>query len=136
MTRLEVSRIESIEPIEVAAAGGINTDAAATTDCVVTITAECDRFLYNMMRMISGTLMEVGIGRLEPEDVTALLERKSRQGGKEKQGKQIRKAPAHGLCLHHCFYHPEETVDSWMDSALEPESTEDDVQAALALLQL
>ena len=26
---------------------------------VVTITAECDRFLYNMMRIIAGTLVEV-----------------------------------------------------------------------------
>ena len=135
MRRLEVSRIESIETLEVAAVGGINTDASPP-DSVVTIVAECDRFLYNMMRMISGSLVEVGLGRLEPEDIGALLERKSRQGGKEKQGMQIRKAPAHGLCLHHCFYQPEESVDSWMDSALEPESNEDDVQAALALLQL
>ena len=135
MRRLEVSRIESIEPLEVAAVGGINTDASPP-DSVVTIVSECDRFLYNMMRMISGSLVEVGLGRLEPEDISALLERKSRQGGKEKQRMQIRKAPAHGLCLHHCFYQPEETVDSWMDSALEPESNEDDVQAALALLQL
>lgn len=135
MRRLEVSRIESIEPLEVAAAGGINSDASPT-DSVVTIVAECDRFLYNMMRMISGTLVEVGLGRLKPEDISALLEQKTRQGGKEKHGVQIRKAPAHGLCLHHCFYHPEETVDSWMVSASEPESTEDDVQAALALLQL
>ena len=28
---------------------------------VVTITAECDRFLYNMMRIISGTLVEVAL---------------------------------------------------------------------------
>jgi tRNA pseudouridine38-40 synthase len=135
MRRLEVSRIESIEPLEVAAVGGVNTDASIP-DCVVTIAAECDRYLYNQMRFIVGTLVEVGLGRLKPEDITFLLERKTRQGGKQTQGAQIRKAPAHGLCLHHCFYEPEETADSWMDSALEPESTEDDVQAALALLQL
>ena len=30
---------------------------------VVTITAECDRFLYNMMRIIAGTLVEVALLR-------------------------------------------------------------------------
>ena len=136
MRRLEVSRIESINPIDAAGAGCINSDAVGS-DAVVTIVAECDRFLYNMMRMICGTLVEVGLGRLQPEDIATVLERKTRAGGKEKQGVQIRKAPAHGLCLHHCFYEPEETSERWMNSALlEPGNTEDDVQAALALLQL
>ena len=31
---------------------------------VVTITAECDRFLYNMMRIIAGTLVEVALVRV------------------------------------------------------------------------
>ena len=30
---------------------------------MVTITAECDRFLYNMMRIIAGTLVEVALLR-------------------------------------------------------------------------
>ena len=132
MRRLEVSRIESINPIDAAGVGCINSDAVET-DAVVTIVAECDRFLYNMMRMICGTLVEAGLGRLQPEDIATFLERKTRAGGKEKQGVQIRKAPAHGLCLHHCFYEPEETSERWIH---QPGSTEDDVQAALALLQL
>ena len=137
MRRLEVSRIESINPIDAAGVGCINSDAVET-DAVVTIVAECDRFLYNMMRMICGTLVEVGLGRLQPEDIATFLERKTRAGGKDKQGVQIhvRKAPAHGLCLHHCFYEPEETNERWMNNVLEPGSTEDAVQAALALLQL
>ena len=32
----------------------------------ITITAECDRFLYHMMRLISGTLARVGLGIMSP----------------------------------------------------------------------
>ena len=40
----------------------------------------CDRrlFLYNMVRIIAGTLVDVGRGRIEPERVKDILESKDR----------------------------------------------------------
>ena len=49
-------------------------------------------FLYNMVRIIAGTLMEVGQGRREPESMAALLEAGDR-------GAAGPTAPAHGLTL-------------------------------------
>lgn len=41
-----------------------------------TITA--DRFLRNMVRAIVGTLMDVGLGKISPEDVRTIIEKKDR----------------------------------------------------------
>lgn len=49
-------------------------------------------FLYNMVRIIAGTLIEAGRGRLEPDDVGRMLEAKDRQAGGPT-------APAKGLTL-------------------------------------
>ena len=46
--------------------------------CVVTIKVSGNGFLYNMVRIIAGTLMEVGIGRLAPEKVKEMLAAKDR----------------------------------------------------------
>ena len=35
-------------------------------------------FLYNMVRIISGTLLEVGMGRIKPEEVSEIIESKDR----------------------------------------------------------
>ena len=51
-----------------------------------------DGFLYNMVRIIVGTLIEVGIGKIEVEEVTAIIESKDRK----RAGKT---APAQGLYL-------------------------------------
>ncbi len=49
-------------------------------------------FLYNMVRIIVGTLLRVGSGYYEPDDMKALLEAKDRQAAGET-------APARGLTL-------------------------------------
>ncbi len=49
-------------------------------------------FLYNMVRIIAGTLLEVGLGKIEPEKITEIIEAKDRS----KAGKTL---PAHGLYL-------------------------------------
>ncbi len=49
-------------------------------------------FLQNMVRILTGTLLEVGFGRLEPEDMERILEARDRK----KAGPT---APAAGLCL-------------------------------------
>jgi tRNA pseudouridine38-40 synthase len=36
-------------------------------------------FLYNMVRIIAGTLIEVGAGKRDPEDILAMLEATDRQ---------------------------------------------------------
>ena len=49
-------------------------------------------FLYNMVRIISGTLLDVGLQKIKPEEVKNIIEEKDRQ----KAGKTL---PAHGLYL-------------------------------------
>ena len=49
-------------------------------------------FLYHMVRNIAGTLLEVGNGKLRPEDIPAILEARNR-------GQAGATAPACGLCL-------------------------------------
>jgi tRNA pseudouridine38-40 synthase len=54
-------------------------------------------FLYNMVRIITGTLLEVGAGRMSPEDVERALNSQNRtQAGPT--------APAKGLCLWETRY--------------------------------
>ena len=36
-------------------------------------------FLYNMVRIISGTLVEVGLNNIEPEDISKIIEKKNRR---------------------------------------------------------
>lgn len=49
-------------------------------------------FLYNMVRIISGTLLDVGLGKIRPEEIPEIIESKDRQ----RAGKTL---PAHGLYL-------------------------------------
>ncbi len=56
------------------------------------VDVEGDGFLYNMVRNIVGTLVEVGVGRWKPEKINEILEAKDRTAAG-----QI--APAQGLCL-------------------------------------
>lgn len=49
-------------------------------------------FLYNMVRIIAGTLMEVGQGRKKPEDMMQIIEARDRSAAGPT-------APAHGLML-------------------------------------
>ena len=49
-------------------------------------------FLYNMVRIIAGTLVEVGLGKIKPEAITGIIESKDRQ----KAGKTL---PPYGLYL-------------------------------------
>lgn len=54
-------------------------------------------FLYNMVRIIAGTLVEVGLGKIEPEAIKNIIEKKERILA----GKTL---PAHGLCLMEVQY--------------------------------
>lgn len=45
----------------------------------IDLTVESNRFLFHMVRVIAGTLMEVGRGRIEPERVATILRTKDRR---------------------------------------------------------
>ena len=63
-----------------------------SADKSVYVDVEGDGFLYNMVRNIVGTLVDVGVGRWEPEKISEILEAKSRTAAG-------RLAPPQGLCL-------------------------------------
>ena len=62
----------------------------------ICITVTGDGFLYNMVRIIVGTLIEVGLGQRDAETVSALF------GAKREEAGHL--VPARGLCLMEVFY--------------------------------
>jgi len=58
-------------------------------------------FLYNMVRIIAGTLIEVGLGRRSPDTVSEAIESRERKLAGPT-------APAHGLTLVSVFYGAQE----------------------------
>ena len=54
--------------------------------------AEVNGFLYNMVRIIAGTLVDVGLGKINPEDIIKIIKSKKR----ENAGKTL---PPQGLYL-------------------------------------
>lgn len=67
---------------------------------VVIISVAADGFLYNMVRIMVGTLLEVSEGRFSAESIRAAL----KDGRRSLAG---RTAPAKGLCLDKVFYDEE-----------------------------
>ncbi|MBR0374482.1 MAG: tRNA pseudouridine(38-40) synthase TruA [Mogibacterium sp.] len=87
-------------------AGGIPRETTVRTVHALTIDAADDRvtvrvtgdgFLYNMVRIMVGTLVEVGTGRREPDDVAAVLEARDRS-------KAGFTAPPQGLYLERIYF--------------------------------
>ena len=58
----------------------------------ITVRISGSGFLYNMVRIIAGTLMDIGKGRMEPEDMQEILQARDRTTAGST-------APAHGLVL-------------------------------------
>lgn len=75
---------------------------------MIEIEVRGEAFLYNMVRIISGTLLEIGTGRLSKEDLVKALN----IGDRKMAGKTL---PANGLTLEEVFYdwdkHRAESVD-------------------------
>ena len=63
----------------------------------VTLTFTGNGFLYNMVRILAGTLIEAGLGQRAPESVLNVLETGDRSGAGFT-------APAQGLCLMEVRY--------------------------------
>lgn len=66
-------------------------------DDLLTFTFEGNGFLHHMVRILMGTLLEVGMGKRSPESISELLEAKSR----EQAGYLV---PAKGLTLMKVYY--------------------------------
>ena len=64
---------------------------------VIKIFVSADGFLYNMVRIIVGTLIEVGKGKIKPEDIESII----RNGDRSKAGPCV---PPNGLVLEKVFY--------------------------------
>lgn len=87
------------------AAGGAVEDKVRTiTRCslrregeLVILSVTGNGFLYNMVRILAGTILEVCYGRLAPEDIPGILDAKDRS----KAGPTL---PPHGLYLDRVFY--------------------------------
>ena len=87
-----------------AAAHGRTTTVRTILDChVQTVHPEVqvvvvgNGFLYNMVRIITGTLVEIGRGRFEPDQIDKVLE----SGDRRAAGPTL---PARGLCLEWIKY--------------------------------
>ena len=103
-----IYQAELIQTPEDGSAGekeAVNTDddkAAARSDSAIvangeqaytlTIRVTGNGFLYNMVRILVGTLLEVGRGRIAPEEMKTILEARDREAAGPT-------APAHGLTL-------------------------------------
>ncbi|MCM1245936.1 MAG: tRNA pseudouridine(38-40) synthase TruA [Roseburia sp.] len=67
------------------------------TDTEITLTFKGDGFLHHMVRILTGTLVEVGAGKRSPEEMPSILEKKERRYAGET-------APAKGLFLVKVYY--------------------------------
>ena len=66
-------------------------------DGVAEITISADGFLYNMVRIIAGTLVAVSDGKIVVDEIPELIER----GDRTKAGVTL---PPHGLYLNRIWY--------------------------------
>ncbi len=80
------SMVKTIEKIEIEKKGNI-----------ITVAVKGDGFLYHMVRIIVGTLVDIGLGTRTPESINATIEEKRRS-----EAGQL--APAKGLCLEKVYY--------------------------------
>lgn len=64
---------------------------------LIEIRIRADGFLYNMVRIIVGTLVEVAFGRFDPDDIPSIIKSCNRK-------KAGMTAPADGLYLNRVFY--------------------------------
>lgn len=69
----------------------------ARTGDIVSYRVRADGFLYHMVRILAGTLTEVGEGKLDPADIPDILASRDRS----RAGRTL---PACGLYLNRVFY--------------------------------
>lgn len=74
-------------------------------DKVITVEVTGDGFLYNMVRIMVGTLVDVGRGQIKPKDITEIIKNKDRSFTKHT-------APAHGLYLKKIYFEKKKLKES------------------------
>ena len=89
-----VRTIFGAEVSEVLPAGGSDDQGMAGQ---IEIAVSGDGFLYNMVRIITGTLVDIGRGKMAPEDMEKIIEAKDRT-------KAGHTAPPYGLYLAEVYY--------------------------------
>lgn len=87
--RMKKSTVRKVDKIEITQSGAY-----------INFTYHGTGFLQHMVRILTGTLLEVGFGKRDPESIPALIEAKSRALAGAT-------APAQGLCLIKVDYHTE-----------------------------
>lgn len=75
----------------------VNRLEVSRSDDLIRIEIEADGFLYNMVRIISGTLLDVGLHKICPEEVASIIA----SGDRDRAGKTL---PPQGLCLLRVIY--------------------------------
>ena len=75
----------------------VRLDVQRRCDGEVVLTAAADGFLYNMVRILTGTLLDVASGKLSASDMKKILEKTDRSAAGFT-------APAHGLYLNKVNY--------------------------------
>ena len=89
--------VQSIAPGAGSGENKISSRASLADQRDIHIDITGDGFLYNMVRIITGTLVEVGLGKREPADVKTIIESRDRSGAGHT-------APPQGLCLMRVYY--------------------------------
>ena len=64
---------------------------------VISFTVAADGFLYNMVRIMTGTLVDVAKGKICPDDISSIIESRDRQ-------RSGMTAPPEGLYLNKVCY--------------------------------
>lgn len=67
---------------------------------IVTATIVADAFCHSMVRSLIGAILAVGLGRHEPQWISAVLQARERDP-------RVTVMPAHGLCLEEIVYPPD-----------------------------
>lgn len=75
----------------------LDAEVTKEADGVIIFRVCADGFLYNMVRIFVGTLLDVGYGKLSPKDVENITEARDRTRAGQT-------APAHGLYLNRVIY--------------------------------
>lgn len=84
-------------------------DVSREGECIL-IRVSGSGFLYNMVRILAGTLVQVGLGKLQPPEMEKILAARDRQAAGPT-------APAHGLTLVSLEYETELPAESLMENA-------------------
>ncbi|MDC0667164.1 tRNA pseudouridine(38-40) synthase TruA [Nannocystis radixulma] len=116
MLAVEVAAVVAEEP------PGLSTVAAPDSPAIVTVTVHGEAFLQNMVRIMVGTLVEVGLGQRPPTQIADLLARPDRR-------RAGRTAPPQGLTLVEVHWPEPWPPADWESRSRKPE---DDPRASVA----